>query len=71
MDKYTCRDLFRYWMANIDFWMVVDLGRLIAYLTKNVTKPESDMLKGMACLIEGVLTQTLHRGETVGNTLQK
>ena len=58
-------------MTNIEFWMVVDLGKEIAYLTKYVTKPESDMSKGMCYVIKGVLTRTLQRGETIGNTLRK
>ena len=59
------------WMANIDFQMVVDLGKVIAYLTKYVTKPESDMSKGMLYVFKGVLKWIFHRGKTVGNTLQK
>ena len=35
------------WMANIDFQVVIDLGKVIDYLTKYVTKPESNMSKGI------------------------
>ena len=59
------------WMANIDFQVVVDLGKVIAYLTKYLTKPDSDTSKGMFYVIKGILTRTLHRGKTVGNTSQK
>ena len=31
------------WMAKIEFRLVVDLVKVITYLTKYVTKPESDM----------------------------
>ena len=58
-------------MANIYFRVVVDLGKVIAYLNKYVTKPEIDMSKGLFCVIKGALTRTSNRGKPVGDTLQK
>ena len=58
-------------MANKDFRVVIDLGKFVAYLTKYVTKPKSDIIKGMIYIIKGVITQTLYRDESVENNLQK
>ena len=59
------------WMANIDFQGFVNLGKVIKYLNKYVTKPESDMIEVVFYVSKDVLTQTLHRGKPVVNTLKR
>ena len=59
------------WMANCDVWLVVDLGKVIQYLTKYVTKPEKDMSVGMCHLVKTILHRSLNVGLSVKATLHK
>ena len=58
-------------MANCDVWLVVDLGKVIQYLTKYVTKPEKDMSVGMCHLIKTILYRIFNVGLSVKATLHK
>ena len=59
------------WMANCDVRLVVDIGKVIQYLTKYVTKPEKDMSVGMCHLIKTILHTSLNVGVSVKSTLRK
>ena len=58
------------WMANIDFQLVVDLGKVVNYLIKYVTKPEKDMNDGIYHTIKKSTHDNLNAGESVKTVLQ-
>ena len=59
------------WMANCDIRLVVDLGKVIQYLTKYVTKTEKNMSVGMCHLVKTILHNSLNLGHSVKSTLRE
>ena len=59
------------WMGNIAFRLVVDLGKVINFLTKYVTEPEKNMSSGMCYLIRGILHRGLNGNLTMKQNLRK
>ena len=51
------RGLMEMWMANMDFQLVVDVDKVIAYMTKYVTKPEIEMSSNMNKMILTVINK--------------
>jgi hypothetical protein len=37
-----CRPLFQHWQANIDMRLTIDVGKIVAYMTKYITKTETN-----------------------------
>ena len=58
------RGLVELWRANIDFQLVVDIDKVITYMTKYVTKPEIEMSSNMNKMILQVINKSHHDGLT-------
>ena len=56
-------------MANIYFQLVLDLGKVVNYLTKYVNKPEKDMSDGMYHTIKKLMHENLNSGKSVKTVL--
>ena len=41
------REFIKFWLANMDFQLVVDIDKVIPYMTKYVTKQEIETSSGM------------------------
>ena len=52
------RGLMEIWMANMDFQLVVDVDKVIAYMTKYVTKPEIEISSGMNKMILQIINKS-------------
>ena len=62
--------ILRVWRGNLDMQLVLDAGKVVEYMTKYVTKPESGMSKGASRLIRNVF-QTAEDGQGVTSTLKR
>ena len=51
------QELMEIWMANMDFQLVVDVDKVIAYMTKYVTKPEFEISSNMTKMILHVINK--------------
>jgi len=59
------------WMANMDFRLVVDIGKVMEYLTKYVTKPEKTLTRGMDFIVRSIMrANVIERTDTL-TTLRK
>ena len=65
------RGLMEIWMANMDFQLVVDVDKAIAYMTKYVTKPEIEISSGMNKMIEQIINKSHVDGLTTKAILKK
>ena len=63
--------LFEVWGANVDFQLVLDVGKVINFMAKYVTKAEDSVTKGAASLIRSVLKKTIDEGLTVQAALKR
>ena len=43
------------WLANMDFQLVVDVNKVVNYMTKYVCKPEVEMSKGLSKMVENLI----------------
>ena len=59
------RHLLESWQANIDFQLIVDIKKVLRYMTKYVTKCESTMTKGIAAMMRNILRKTIADGLSV------
>ena len=66
-----CKVALCSWMANMDMRIVVDVGKVVEYLTKYVTKTEKSLSKGMKYFIRNVVTKNLDDGQTALQTIKK
>ena len=57
IDSYMQR-LIEIWMANMDFQLVVDVNKVIAYMTKYVTKPEIEISSNMNKMIVQIINKS-------------
>jgi hypothetical protein len=60
-----------HWRANMDVQLTIDLGKIVQYMAKYVTKAESTMTKGGAVLMKHVMKDKLANGLTVWAVLKK
>ena len=47
--------LMQIWLANMDFQLVVDVNKVVNYMTKYVCKPEMEMSKGLSKMVEKLI----------------
>ena len=59
------------WRANIDVCLTIDIGKIISYMTKYVTKSEDSMTKGTSSLIQRVMAKQLEDNQSVHAVLRK
>ena len=43
------------WLANMDFQLIVDVNKVVNYMTKYVCKPEVEMSKGLSKMVENLI----------------
>ena len=56
------RGLMQIWLANMDFQLVIDLNKVVGYMTKYVCKPEMEMTKGLSKMVQKIINVEHHRG---------
>ena len=49
------RGLMQIWLANMDFQLVIDLNKVVGYMTKYVCKPEMEMTKGLSKMVQKII----------------
>ena len=54
--------LMQIWLANMDFQLVVDVNKVVSYMTKYVCKPEMEMTKGLSKMVQKIINVENHRG---------
>jgi len=54
--------LMQIWLANMDFQLVVDVNKVVNYMTKYVCKPEMKMSKGLSKMVEKLINVGNHTG---------
>ena len=54
--------LMQIWLANMDFQLVVDVNKVVNYMTKYVCKPEMEMSKGLSKMVEKLINVGHHTG---------
>ena len=60
--------LIEIWLANMDFQLVVDIDKVIAYMTKYATKPEIEISSWMNKIIEEIINK-LHEDALTTKTI--
>ena len=50
------------WLANHDVQLVLDVGKVVDYMSKYVTKPEVSMTKGFQRAINKIVGQVCQMG---------
>jgi hypothetical protein len=63
--------LMGYWRANMDVRLTIDLGKIVQYMAKYVTKAESTTTKEGTKLMRRVMKDNLANGSTVKTVLKK
>ena len=56
------KGLMEIWLANMDFQLVVDVNKVVSYMTKYVCKPEIEISKGLSKMVEKVINVGHHSG---------
>ena len=46
----------------MDFQLVVDVNKVVSYMTKHVCKPEMEMMKGLSKMVQKIINVEHHRG---------
>jgi hypothetical protein len=59
------------WRANMDVRLTIDLGKIVQYMAKYVTKAESTITKGGEALMRRVIKDNLNIGSSVDTVLRK
>ena len=54
--------LMQIWLANMDFQLVVDVNKVVSYMTKYVCKPEMEISKGLSKMVENIINVGHHTG---------
>ena len=54
--------LMQIWLANMDFQLVVDVNKVVSYMTKYVCKPELEMSKGPSKIVKNLINIGHHTG---------
>eukprot|EP00957_Ditylum_brightwellii_P018599 1397606-Ditylum_brightwellii.AAC.1 len=57
------------WRASMDIQLILDAGKLAKYITKYVTKPESDIPLSFGNMIRYILQNWLANGNNVQSTM--
>jgi hypothetical protein len=63
--------LMGYWRDNMDVRLTIDLGKIVQYMAKYVTKAESTTTKEGTNLMQCVMKDNLANGSTVKTVLKK
>ena len=50
------------WLANMNFQLVVDVNKVVSYITKYVCKTEMEMTKGLSKMVQKIINVEHHRG---------
>ena len=66
-----CKLALQCWMANVDMRLVCDVGKVVQYLTKYITKTEKNMTAGMRYLIKKVMLKSLDDGHSALHSIKK
>ena len=56
------KGLMEIWLANMDFQLVVDVNKVVSYMTKYVCKSEIEISKGLSKMVENVINVGHHTG---------
>ena len=54
--------LMKIWLANMDFQLVVDVNKVVSYMTKYVCKPEMEMSKVLSKMVQKIIYVGHHTG---------
>ena len=65
------RCIFEVWNANMDFQLVVDIGKVVDYLTKYVTKQEPAAKTSISKLLKNILTKQKSNNCNMTSTLKR
>ena len=63
--------LMEVWRANMDMQLTIDLGKVIGYMTKYVTKSEASMTRGAQRMVARILCKTMEDGRSVHSALKR
>ena len=63
--------LMTVWRANMDMQLTIDLGKVVGYMTKYVTKTEASMTRGARRMVNRILQNTVDEGQSVEHALKK
>ena len=61
-----CRPLFQHWQANVDMRLTIDVGKIVAYMTKYITKTETNTHNTQRHFSQFYTTLERIAGECVG-----
>ena len=64
------RAIMEVWRANMDIQLILDAGKVAEYMTKYVTKPESDMPISFRNMIRYIMQNQLANGNNVQSTMR-
>ena len=54
--------LIQIWLANMNFQLVMDVNKVVSYMTKYVCKPEMEITKGLSKMLQKIINVEHHRG---------
>ena len=54
--------LIQIWLANMDFQLVVDINKVVNYMTKYLCKPKIIMSKGLSNMVQKMINVGHHTG---------
>ena len=62
--------LMLFWLANVDFQLLVYIDKVISYMSKYVTKPKIEISSGMNKMIEQIINK-LHAESFTTKAIKK
>ena len=65
------RPIIECWQANIDFQLVLDVGKVVDYMTKYATKSEITKTRSVAKMMKTLLNDAIDKGKGVNTVLKK
>ena len=54
--------LMQIWLANMDFQLVMDVNKVVNYMTKYVCKPKMEISKGFSKMVQKLINVGHHTG---------
>jgi len=65
------RPAFESWKTNVDFQLIVDIGKVMGYMTKYVTKTETRVTKRVASMMKHILEASVVGNESLVAALKR
>lgn len=65
------RPVFESWRANVDFQLIIDVGKVTGYMTKYVTKTGTRVTQHVASMMKKILSATIEGNEMVVMALKR